>query len=104
MLAKPCHFAYASLLCVADFSGFALQWFLVFTRDASLLYLQALKKEEAEEAARRRKAEAKKAREDAKVTVASFNQFSDVPANSGLSIVWQIVLPRLVAAMCRVIP
>ena len=66
--------------------------------------VQALKKEDAEKAAIQKKADAKLARENAKSTVANFQPFSKVPANSGLGLVWQVALPQLVAVMCKVRP
>ena len=102
ILVVVCFSSFKSLLCMPDFPSFAVDRTAWTLQDASFIYLQARKKKDAEKAAIQRKAEAKKAREDAKITVASFRQFSNAPANSGLSMVWQIALPQLVAVMCKV--
>lgn len=57
--------------------------------------MQALRKQLAAEAAVQKKLEAKRAADSAKCTVAQFKPLSKTPIESGLSLAWQIILPRL---------
>ena len=57
---------------------------------------QSTKRKKTEAALVKRKADADKAVEFAKETVEEFRPFSNTPANSGLSLAWPVILPRLV--------
>lgn len=55
-----------------------------------------------QEAAEKRKEEAKKHAAMAKKIVAEFEPFDNTPQDSGLSIAWPIIVPRLVTNLCQV--
>ena len=67
-----------------------------------LLDLQALRRLQAAQRAVLKKLKAKQSADLARSVVAAFKPFVTAPTESGLSIAWQIILPRLADHFCNV--